>query len=175
MPVPTDVRDALVWVRDDYADLVASAGADELGRPTEGTRWTNEQLLFHMWFGQRIARVVIPIMGGFDRLPDGVSRAWARMMSAVAGPYNWVNFAGSVAGARLVGPRVATRWMRRDTDAILGWIDRADETALARGMSVPPDWDPYFSDWMNRVDLLAWAPKHYSHHRRQLTLAASRL
>jgi hypothetical protein len=38
-------------VRDDYRYLVDSATVAELRMPTNGTRWTNEQLLFHMLFG----------------------------------------------------------------------------------------------------------------------------
>ena len=37
-------------------------------------------------------------------------------------------------------------------------------------MTIPPSWDPYFSSWMDRAELMAWAPTHYRHHRRQLTL-----
>ena len=61
--------------------------------------------------------------------------------------------------------------MARDTKWLVGWADGATEAELARGMSVPPSWDPYFSAWMTREDLLEWAPKHYRHHRAQLTLS----
>ena len=57
-----------------------------------------------------------------------------------------------------------------DTNWLIHWGDRATAADLARGMSVPPGWDPYFAAWMSRADLLAWAPKHYRHHRAQLTL-----
>ena len=60
--------------------------------------------------------------------------------------------------------------MRRDTTWLLRWAEAASAQDLARGMSVPTSWDPYFLPWMNRTDLLNWAPKHYRHHRAQLTL-----
>lgn len=60
--------------------------------------------------------------------------------------------------------------MHHDTNSILRWADQASTEDLSRGMSVPPSWDPYFLAWMSRTDLLEWAPKHYRHHRAQLTL-----
>ncbi len=60
--------------------------------------------------------------------------------------------------------------MHNHTAAILDWADRATHADLQRGMSVPPSWDPFFQPWMNRADLLDWAPKHYRHHRAQLTI-----
>ena len=38
-------------VRDDYRGLLNSATVGELRQPTNGTKWNNEQLLFHMLFG----------------------------------------------------------------------------------------------------------------------------
>lgn len=169
MTLPPDVRAELVWVRDDFARLVGSAAPEELRAPTDGTRWTNRELLFHLWFGQRITRVMLPISGAFSRLPPSASRRWARLLTAVTGPYEWVNWAGSAAGGRTVTPQRVVGWMRHDTDRILAWADRATDADLSRGMSVPPGWDPYFAPWMSRLDVLRWAPQHYRHHRAQLT------
>ena len=58
-----------------------------------------------------------------------------------------------------------------DEETIVRWADAASEEELARGMSVPAGWDPYFAPWMSRRDLLEWAPKHYRHHRAQLTIS----
>ncbi len=79
MGINPETRAALVWVRDDYEALVRSAEAADLRAPTLGTRWTNRELLFHMWFGQRIARVILPVAGGFSvsrRSSVGDSRAF---------------------------------------------------------------------------------------------------
>lgn len=170
MGVTGEMRAALAWVGADFDVLVSSAAPEEMEAPTTGTRWTNRELLFHMWFGQRIARVFIPMMGGFSRLPPSASRRYAQLLTAVSRPYEWVNYAGSVAGSRVGGLDRAGRWMERDTAAILRWADAATDTDLSRGMSVPRGWDPYFKPWMSRRDLLEWAPKHYRHHREQLTL-----
>lgn len=168
-----DVRADLEWVRDDFDHLVSNVATGDLDAPTNGTKWTNRGLLFHLWFGQRIARSFIPLIGGFSRLPPGASRAWARLLAGVTKPYEWVNYIASAAGGRLVPIQVTRAWMRRDTDALIRWAEQASPADLARGMSVPPSWDPYFLPWMSRADLLAWAPKHYRHHRAQLTLEST--
>jgi hypothetical protein len=125
-----------------------------------------------MVLGQNIALASIPLFGAFSHLPPGASRAWSAGLEACTGPYNWVNWAGAVAGARVLGVGAMGRMMDRTTRAIVRWYDGADPGELARGMSVPPSWDPYFSDWMDRRDVLEWAPRHYRHHRAQLTLSS---
>jgi hypothetical protein len=165
------VREGLLWVAEDVGRIVGTVRVSELGAPTRGTRWTNRQLLFHMVLGQNIARTSIPLFGAFSRLPPGASRVWSAGLEAFTGPYNWVNWAGAVVGARVMGVGSMGRMMDRTTRAIVRWYDRAGAEDLGRGMSVPPSWDPYFSDWMDRRDILEWAPEHYRHHRAQLTLS----
>jgi hypothetical protein len=164
------VREDLLWIADDFGRIVHAAKASELDLPTDGTRWTNRQLLFHMVLGQNIALSAIPLFGLFSHLPPPASRIWSRLLEACAGPYNWVNWAGSAAAGHALKPAAMQGMMERTTRTIVGWYDRADEAALERGMSMPTSWDPYFTAWMSRRDALAWAPKHYRHHRAQLTL-----
>lgn len=165
------IRFDLIWIADDFACIVAGVRAAELDRSTDGTRWSNRQMLFHLVLGQKIARAGIPLLGGFSRLPPAASRGWSRMLEAGAKPYDWVNWAGSAAAGRVLPLPAMVRMMRGTTRAILRWFERADDAALARGMTMPPSWDPYFQPWMSRRDVLLWAPKHYRHHRRQLTLS----
>lgn len=165
-----DVRAELEWMRDDFDQLVSNATPGFLAAPSNGTKWTNRELLFHLWFGQRIARAFLPIIGVFSRLPPGASRAWARLLTAATEPYEWINYVASAAAGRIVPVETVRAWMRHDTGMLIRWADRATPTDLARGMSVPQSWDPYFLPWMSRGDLLAWAPKHYRHHRGQLSL-----
>lgn len=171
MSAAADIVSELERVRDDYRRLIAAATPEELLAPTWGTRWTNRELLFHMWFGQHLARVFVPLFGGFGRLPRRVSIGHARILTALTRPYNWVNYAGPVAGVRVVGLRRAEHWMNLDTDWLVDWSRRATDAELQLAMTVPEQWDPYFTSWMTRADVLEWAPKHYDHHRRQLTLA----
>jgi hypothetical protein len=76
-----DIRPDLEWLRDDYAGLVATATPADLAAASRGPRWTNAELLFHMWFGQHIARVFIPVFGRFSRLPAGASSLWPRVLT----------------------------------------------------------------------------------------------
>lgn len=52
-------------VRDDYRALLDSATVAELRQPTDGTKWSNEQLLFHMLFGYLLVRNLRFIVWGF--------------------------------------------------------------------------------------------------------------
>ncbi|MEO5315175.1 DinB family protein [Pseudarthrobacter sp. CC12] len=164
------VKAELLWTAADFRSIVLRALADELDLPSSGTRWTNRQLLFHMVLGQNIALLGIPLLGLFSRLPPAASRNWSRLLEACLGPYNWVTWAGSAAAGQVLKPQSMLRMMDRTTGTIVNWYDRADEEALERGMTMPLSWDPYFASWMNRRAILGWAPKHYRHHRKQLTL-----
>ena len=164
------VRADLEWIARDYSAILKAARPEELGLPTYGTAWTNRQLLFHMLLGQRITRMVIAVMGVFSRLPPGASRGWAAGMAAATPLYNRLNWAGGVVGGRLFTLAHMGRQMEAVTAKILHFYDHARPDEMGRGMTIPPSWDPYFSTWMDRAQLMTWAPKHYQHHRRQLTL-----
>ncbi len=164
------VRADLESIGRDYRAILAAARPDELDLPANGTAWTNRQLLFHMLLGQRITRMVITVMGAFSRLPAGASRGWAAAMAAATPVYERLNFAGSVVGGRLFSHARMGRQMDAVTAKILHFYEDASPGDLSRGMTIPPSWDPYFSTWMDRAQLMSWAPKHYQHHRRQPTL-----
>ena len=170
MTAAPDARVDLEWIVRDYSAILRSARRDELDLPTNGTRWTNRQLLFHMLLGQRITRMVIVVMAVFSRLPPGASRAWSTGMTATTPLYHWINWLGAVGGGRVFTLASLERQMRTVTARILRFHDGASDGDLHRGMTIPPSWDPYFTSWMDRAELLAWAPQHYRHHRAQLTL-----
>ena len=48
------VRDEMEQARETFHRLLDSATVAELSRPSNGTKWTNGQLLFHMLFGYLI-------------------------------------------------------------------------------------------------------------------------
>jgi hypothetical protein len=43
-------------VRNDFRELLDTATTAELRKPTDGTKWNNEQWLFHMLFGYLLVR-----------------------------------------------------------------------------------------------------------------------
>src|SRR5262249_20923461 len=84
-----------------FRRLVEDASPADLARPSDGTKWTNRQLLFQMWLGSLLMRRLIRLAGVFPRLPGGASRVFARLLNAVTGPFHWINYLGSCAGAKV--------------------------------------------------------------------------
>src|ERR1019366_3004905 len=74
------VREEMERSRQTFHRLLDHATVADLRRPSNGTRWTNEQLLFHMLLGYLIVRALLVLARIFGRLPDGASRAVARLL-----------------------------------------------------------------------------------------------
>jgi DinB superfamily len=156
----------------DFRLLLDGAPSAELRRGSDGTRWTNEQLLFHMLFGYLLVRRLLPLVRLMDRLPDGVSRTFAAVLDAGTRPFHVVNYLGSLGGARVLGHARMERTFDRFVNALAVSLLQASDADLARGMHFPTGWDPYFRDWMTLADVYHYPTQHYRHHRRQLTLSA---
>src|SRR5262249_57139696 len=54
--------------RRDFHRLLSRAAAADLRRPSEGTKWTNQQLLFHMLFGYLVVRGLLVLVRTFGLL-----------------------------------------------------------------------------------------------------------
>jgi hypothetical protein len=171
---PDDIRAEMNRARRDFHDLLTSATVGELRRPSQGTRWTNEQLLFHMLFGYLVVRVLLFLVRGFSRLPARTSRTFAAILNAGARPFHVINYVGSLGGARLLGYPGMDRLMDSVIHSLQASLAAESETALQRGMHFPQGWDPYFKDFMTLLDVYHYATQHYDHHRRQLTLDTAR-
>ena len=67
--IATDLERA----RNEFHQLLAKAdGEHAWDKPTRGTRWTNEQLLFHMVFGYMVVARLLILVKVFSRLaPSG--------------------------------------------------------------------------------------------------------
>lgn len=157
--------------RHELRRLVETTPPDQLRWGSDGTRWTNGQLLFHMVFGFLVVRRLLPLVRLVSRLPAPLGRGFARLLDAAAGPFHVVNYLGSCGGALLfhggrlawLGDRVVTRLQ----------ADLRGETSegLRRGMPFPTRWDPYFTAWMTIEDVYRYPVLHFDHHRSQLTVA----
>jgi len=156
-------------VRLDFHDLLDAASPAELRAATDGTRWNNRQLLFHMLFGYLLVRVLLVIVRGFGRLPDGASRAFAAVLNAGSRPFHVVNYVGSLGGGRVLGRRGMARLMDRVVASLQSQLRDESDARLARGMHLPVGWDPYFRDYMTLLEVYHYPTQHYLHHRRQLT------
>jgi hypothetical protein len=170
---PTDrrsIHDELERVRADLHRLVAGATAADLRRRTDGTRWTNQQMLFHMVFGYMIVRRLLPLVRGFGRLPDRYSRTFAAVLNSVTRPFHGVNYLGSCGGALVFhGPRL-TRQLDRTLDRLHRRLDAESDETLGQRMHFPVGWDPFFRDTMTLAEVYHYATQHYDFHRAQLTL-----
>lgn len=161
-------------VRNDYRELLHSATVAELRKPTDGTKWNNEQLLFHMLFGYPLVRNLRLLVWGFSRLPDDLSRRFAALLNAGTRPFHVINYVGSLFGARTLGYPRMERLMDRVLSDLQTSLRAQPEPALDRGMHFPIGWDPYFKDYMTLRDVYRYPTQHYDHHRQQLTLARAR-
>ena len=165
-----EIHDELDRVCADFVQLIDRAPVTEMRRPTDGTMWTNEQLLFHMLFGYLLVRNLLPMVRSFSRLPDSASRRFAQALNAATGPFHHVNYLGSLGGARVLGYPGMQRLMRRAIRDLHRSLDRRTDQELERGMHFPVGWDPYFTDFMTLRELYHYPTQHSQHHRRQLTL-----
>jgi hypothetical protein len=164
------VHDELDRVQADFRSLLAQATPADLARRTSGTKWTNEQLLFHMLFGYMIVRALLPLVVAFSRLPGGASRAYAGLLNAATRPFDLINYLGPCGAVHVYGPRRMEAKLDRVLAALRRSLDAASADDLARGMHYPVRWDPFFTGYMTRAELFRYPTLHYDFHHRQLTL-----
>ncbi|MFE1416034.1 DinB family protein [Streptomyces sp. NPDC058746] len=156
--------------RQSFHALLDNATKAGLARPTIGTRWTNEQLLWHMFFGYLVVRVLLVLVRVFARLPRSASRAFARALNAATVPFDWVNYIGPCGAVKVFGPRLTGAAFDRVIGSLHRRLAAESDAGLARGMHFPVRWDPFFQDFMTLADLYRYPTRHFDFHRRQLTL-----
>jgi hypothetical protein len=76
----------MVAARTTLHALLTSADRADLRRRSDGTCWTNHQLLIHLVLGYAVVRVLLPLVRLMGRLPAPVGRGWAALLSAAARP-----------------------------------------------------------------------------------------
>lgn len=104
-PTPEQILDGYARARAELEAHLAAAAGEDLRRGSEGTRWTNEQLLFHMVFGYTVVRALLPLVRTVSRLPVPARRAFAAALDAGTGPFDWANYwDGLEAAHRHSGP-----------------------------------------------------------------------
>lgn len=153
-----------------FHDLLDHATVDDLRRTSDGTRWTNEELLFHMYFGYFIVVRLRLLVLVFGRLPNSASRVFSAGLEAATTPFHYINYLTTVVGARIVGPSRLGAAFDQVITRLVRHLDRDSDPDLARGMHYPPSWDPYFKPYMTLADLYHYPSQHFEHHRLQLTL-----
>jgi hypothetical protein len=167
------IHEGMERARMDLHHLVATAATVDLRQRTDGTRWTNEQMLWHMAFGFLIVSRLLTLVRLFGRLPSPYSRAFAGAFNAAAPTFHEINYLGSVAGSLVFhGPRLV-RQFDRTIDRLHRRLDAESNEGLARRMHFPVGWDPFFRHTMTLEDVYRYGAQHYQYHRAQLTLSES--
>ncbi|MEV5576875.1 DinB family protein [Spirillospora sp. NPDC052269] len=168
------VHAELERARRDFHRLLDAATAEDLARPTNGTRWNNEQLLFHMLFGYMIVQTLLVLMRVFGHLPRGVSRVYARPLNLSTRLFDYFNYIGPCVAVHIYGHRRMGTKFDRVTASLHRRLDKETAVDLTRGMHYPARWDPFFTDYMTLADVYRYPARHYDFHRRQLTLGSDR-
>jgi hypothetical protein len=163
------IADELARVRDTFRGLVDGMTPEALSRRTNGTRWTNRQMLFHMLFGYLLIWPLIWLAKALSLLPRGASRPLAAVFNFGARPFHVVNYLGSAGGGTFVSPQWMVRMLDRLTVRLAARRERESERSLARGMYYPTRWDPFFREFMTVADLYHYPTQHFDFHRRQLS------
>lgn len=164
--IAVDLQDA----RRDLHALLAAATPAQLRRTSDGTRWTNEQLLFHMVFGFLVVRRLLPLVRLVSRLPAPVGTSFAGLLDAGTKPFHVINYLGSCGGALVFDRNRMGRLCDHTIAVLCARLEAEPESRLHRTMPFPTSWDPYFTASMTLEDVYAYPVLHYRHHRAQLTL-----
>ena len=164
------IANDLERARADFHRVLLVVGTEEWSGRTSGTRWTNEQLLFHMVFGYMVVQRLVVLVALLGRSPRPLSRGFARTLNAATPLFHRINYFGTCLAARVYNRTRMEAKMDRVIDALQRTLAARDETALHRAMHFPTRWDPYFHESMTLADVYRYPGQHYDHHRRQLTV-----
>ena len=107
------VHDEMEQARIQFRDLVGRATPADLRRRSNGTRWTNRQLLFHMMFGYLVVRTLMPLVHAFGKRPASCSRRFAATLNAGQRPFHLINYLGSCGGGQVLPTSTMIRLMDR--------------------------------------------------------------
>ena len=168
-----DISADLERARVEFHRLLDATGPDEWTKPTRGTRWNNEQLLFHMVFGYMLVQRLLVLVKIFSRLPEQVSRVYANTLDVATKPFHIVNYYGSCAAALVYNRRRMGAQLDRVIVSLQRKLAGENDADFARGMHYPTHWDPFFEDYMTLEDVYRYPGRHFDYHARQLTLTAT--
>lgn len=167
--LPAQVHDEMELVRAAFARRVETMSEQDLRRRSNGTRWTNRQLLFHMLFGYLLVRTLVTMVKLLGSAPSGATKPLAALLDGITGPFHTVNYWGSVVGGAVYTPQRMRRRLDRVTASLERDLCRQPAASLLRGMHYPARWDPYFKPYMTLADIYRYPTQHFDHHDRQLS------
>ena len=156
--------------RTDLHTWLENSTPADLRRRSNGTRWTNQELLFHMVFGYMVVRALLPLVHIISCMPKPVGKAFAALLNAGTRPFDVINYWGSRSAALFYNRRRMRRKLDKTIAAITRRLERESPGSLARSMQFPDRWDPFFEPSMTLNDVYAYPTKHFDFHARQLDL-----
>jgi len=165
-----EIHDELDAASASFHELLGRASDEQLRAQTRGTRWSNEELLFHMLFGYLVVRALLPIVRAFGRLPLAASRRFSALLDAATGPFNVINYWGSRIGSKVINHRRMGGAFDRVIATLHRRLDAESDSTLARKMAFPTRWDPFFRPVMTLADVYHYPGDHFEFHRQQLIL-----
>ncbi len=173
-PDREQVARELADARAAYHALLNAATPQTLRLRTNGTRWTNREMLFHLLLGYLLVRNLMPLVWVTSRLPRPLQRGFAATLNAGARPFHVMNYVASVIGGRGVTLRRLDRMFANVTATLSRRLAQATEVDLRRTMAFPSRWDPFFTDRMSLLDIYHYPTQHYEFHLAQLTIDVRR-
>jgi hypothetical protein len=173
-PTKDEILAGYSRARRDLDGLLQGATSAELHCKSNGTRWTNAELLFHMVFGYMVVRALLPLVRVVSLLPRPVGSAFAAVLNAGTRPFDAVNYWGSRAAAVVYNSRRMNRKLDKTIAALSRRLDHESSLSLARAMPFPDRWDPFFTPLMTLNDVYAYPTRHFDFHAKQLSLRRER-
>lgn len=164
-----DIDAELKRARTSFHQLLDAMPPQLRREPSSGTKWSNEELLFHMMFGYMILWSLIWLVKLFGRMPLKVSVVFSAVLNSLNSPFNAANYWGSKLGARVYPyDRMAPKF-DRVVKSLRRRLETEHATALRRQMCFPVRWDPFFKERMTLADVYHYPTQHFEFHRRQLS------
>jgi hypothetical protein len=164
-----DVGAELEHASTSFHQLLDAMSADLRRQPSDGTKWSNDELLFHMMFGYMIVWSLIWLVKFFSRMPIKVSVIFAAILNVFTGPFNTANYLGSRVGARIYPHDRMGAKFDRVVKSLRRRLAAERDDSLRRQMCFPPRWDPFFKERMSLADVYRYPTQHFDFHRRQLS------
>jgi hypothetical protein len=163
------VHAELQRVRETFARHIAEMTPKDLRQKSNGTEWTNRQLLFHMLFGYMLVCTMLWMVKFLGHLPHWSTKPFAALLNLFTPLFHRINYVGSMIGGTIFTPKRMQLKLDLVTKKIELDMDKQSQGSLARGMYYPMKWDPYFKKYMTLADIYHYPTQHFDHHDRQLS------
>ncbi len=155
--------------RSEFHELLSSLSDEDLKRRSLNPGWTNGEILFHVTFGFMILSSLAPMARFWGRLPPSYSKAFAAVLNAFTGLFNWTNAFGARTGGRAFRGKNIGRRYDRTYASLMRKLNSAPSYDWHRGMYYPTKWDSLFKEYMTLEDVLRYPVIHFRFHRAQIS------